>query len=281
MPNIRFTRDRRGYEHTCIVQASRRRGKKESRLLYWFRTPPNVKVGRVPIDEDAIRAIEHHNPDLAFDWTRILDSRPPAPSEPPTRPARRQRPLPSPPTRAERPLAVREAVQPRAPEEPSFERQPDAAESLLADAADIGQADGLAEIADANLAEPPFVPESARPVPAEELVGVEGLARLRTLHAELLARITERGSEPARLDDLRREAERLNPDAWVTLDEARQALEQYEIVAETFRRSLGRRRRSRRGGRRGRRRPADAQADGQTGAPTDAPADDDSPESDD
>jgi hypothetical protein len=102
--------------------------------------------------------------------------------------------------------------------------------------------------------EPLPVPESARPVPAEELVGTEGLARLRALYAELQARISERAADPARTEDLRREAERLNPDAWVTLEEARQALEQYEIVSETFRRALGRRRRSRRGGARRNRR---------------------------
>ncbi|MEO6237522.1 MAG: hypothetical protein ABIQ52_11035 [Vicinamibacterales bacterium] len=49
--------------------AGRGRGK---RLLYWFRTPPAVRVGRAPIDETAIRLLEQHNPDVQFDWTRIL-----------------------------------------------------------------------------------------------------------------------------------------------------------------------------------------------------------------
>jgi hypothetical protein len=50
----------------------RRRGRGGQRLLYFFRTPPGIRVGRAPIDEDAIRLLEAHNPDIQFDWTRIL-----------------------------------------------------------------------------------------------------------------------------------------------------------------------------------------------------------------
>ena len=53
----------------------KRRGKGQ-RLLYWFRTPPGVRVGRAPIDEAAIRLLEQHNPDVQFDWTRILKDPP-------------------------------------------------------------------------------------------------------------------------------------------------------------------------------------------------------------
>jgi hypothetical protein len=55
-------------------------------VLYWFRTPPGVRVGRSPIDEDAIRLLEQHNPDVQFDWTRILKD--PAPAEPARREGR-------------------------------------------------------------------------------------------------------------------------------------------------------------------------------------------------
>jgi hypothetical protein len=58
-----------------LTETGRRgRGK---RLLYWFRTPPGVRVGRAPIDETAIRLLEQHNPDVQFDWTRILKAPPP------------------------------------------------------------------------------------------------------------------------------------------------------------------------------------------------------------
>jgi hypothetical protein len=58
-----------------LTETGRRgRGK---RLLYFFRTPPGVRVGRAPIDETAIRLLEQHNPDVQFDWTRILKAPPP------------------------------------------------------------------------------------------------------------------------------------------------------------------------------------------------------------
>jgi hypothetical protein len=66
-----------------VQPAGRGRGK---RLLYWFRTPPGVRVGRAPIDETAIRLLEQHNPDVQFDWTRILKAPPAAEG-----PARRDR----------------------------------------------------------------------------------------------------------------------------------------------------------------------------------------------
>ena len=73
---MRFDRDRRGYETTALMHAAGRGGGK--RLLYWFRTPPGVRVGRAPIDETAIRLLEQHNPDVEFDWTRILKAPPAA-----------------------------------------------------------------------------------------------------------------------------------------------------------------------------------------------------------
>jgi hypothetical protein len=66
-----------------VQPSPRGRGK---RLLYWFRTPPGVRVGRAPIDETAIRLLEQHNPDVEFDWTRILKAPPAAEA-----PARRDR----------------------------------------------------------------------------------------------------------------------------------------------------------------------------------------------
>jgi hypothetical protein len=79
---LRFSRDRRGYEHFYLVQpTTNRRGKTRTRILYWFRTPPGVKVGRLPFDDDMRRAIEAQNPGVAFDWKKLLATPipPPAP----------------------------------------------------------------------------------------------------------------------------------------------------------------------------------------------------------
>ena len=79
MAFLRFTRDKRGYEHFYLVQpTTNRRGKVRTRILYWFRTPPNVKVGRQPFDDALRRAIEAQNPGVAFDWQKIVDT--PSPS---------------------------------------------------------------------------------------------------------------------------------------------------------------------------------------------------------
>ena len=75
MAFFRFNRDKRGYEHFYLVQSTtNRRGKVRSRVLYWFRTPPGVRVGREPFDESVRRALEAQHPDITFDWRAILDA---------------------------------------------------------------------------------------------------------------------------------------------------------------------------------------------------------------
>jgi ribonuclease E len=52
------------------MESSRGRGE-EPRVLYWFRTPPGVKVGREPFDEATRRALEANYPQLTFDWRKL------------------------------------------------------------------------------------------------------------------------------------------------------------------------------------------------------------------
>ena len=66
-----MTRDRRGYDTTSVVEAGGRR-RRGQRLLYFFRTPPSVRVGREAIDQEAMRLLEQHNPDVTFDWERLI-----------------------------------------------------------------------------------------------------------------------------------------------------------------------------------------------------------------
>ena len=74
MPFVRFSRDRRGYEHLYLVDA-KEHGR--SRVLYWFRTPPGVKVGRSPFDTATQRSLEQQYPDVKFDWPQIVAARMP------------------------------------------------------------------------------------------------------------------------------------------------------------------------------------------------------------
>jgi hypothetical protein len=238
-----------------LVHAGRHNGRSRQRILYWFRTPPGVKVGRPALDEDAIRWIEEHNPDIEFDWPKILQAQPPA--APPADDARGRRPKRD--RERTRPAAARGA-RPAPPAAPArtrpepFERESAESELELESEPEPLEpleveplAQALEQLTHAE-AEETVEPAS---MPAEQL-GREQLTRIRARYAELLARITERGGEPERVEALRAQAEALNPDTWVTDEEVRQGLESFEPKIRDLRAALGlrRRRRSRRGGRR-------------------------------
>lgn len=74
MPYLKFSRDKRGYEHFAIVEPGvPRRGKPaRSRVLFMFRTPPQIKVGRMPFTDEVRRALEAQYPNVRFDWPRLL-----------------------------------------------------------------------------------------------------------------------------------------------------------------------------------------------------------------
>jgi hypothetical protein len=238
------------------TDAGRRRGKSRPRILYWFRTPPGVRVGRSALDESAIRLIEEHNPEVEFDWTRILKGQD-APVEQKASPQQERRGRPKPRQFGPRPTPVA----------PRSTGDPAAAIEALGHPADPPVAAAPAEAFAAGDSAPapvdprPFddllpghvaaeaMPTSENPppnTPAEARLGSEGLSRLRARHAEVLARISEAVVEPIRREELKSQAERLNPDTWVTDAEVTQGLESYETVFESLRTVVGRRGRRRR-----------------------------------
>jgi hypothetical protein len=77
---LKFSRDKRGYENFYLVEPAHR-GKGRPRVLYWFRTPPNLKVGRTAFDPDMRHALEVQNPGVAFDWDAIVQTPIPPPSD--------------------------------------------------------------------------------------------------------------------------------------------------------------------------------------------------------
>lgn len=83
MPYLKFSRDKRGYENFFLIEPPSgdrdAPGKGRARVLFWFRTPPNVKVGRAPFSDDVRAMVEAQNPDLKFDWARITST--PIPSQ--------------------------------------------------------------------------------------------------------------------------------------------------------------------------------------------------------
>jgi hypothetical protein len=231
-----------------------------------------VRVGRSALDEDAIRLIEQHNPDVEFDWTRILKGQdaPPEP-KPAAQPERRsQRPRPRDvPTPAPAPsVQASEGPAPAAPApepsagSPTFDLEQAAVDleratfdpaPAVEQALDLPAPEAASGVpSDGRSPEGPL-PERLLPddrvmepaTAAQARLGFEGLSRLRARHAEVLARISEKVTDAARRDELKSDAERLNPDTWVTDAEVTAGLESYETVFESLRTVVGRRRKKR------------------------------------
>lgn len=229
MPYLRFSRDERGYEHTYVLHGLRSGSR--PRLLYWFRTPPNVNVGRLPLDEDAIRAIEDSNVDLTFDWAKMLRVKPkPAPVRSDDDGGRRGRGRGG--RRERRPV----------PESAAADR------STVASRAEAKEAAG-AEARPNGGDGGPVGASQEHSVAA--LVGDDGLARLRAQYAELRARLTESRAEPAVIEEATARVEALNPDAWRPGEDAVLGIERFETEVAAVKAVLGRRRRRAPRGRRG------------------------------
>jgi hypothetical protein len=79
VPFVKFARDKRGYEYIYLVHDSTRGSRSRSIVLYWYRTPPGVKVGRPPFDAEVRQRLEAQNPDIKFDWRAITSAQPPPP----------------------------------------------------------------------------------------------------------------------------------------------------------------------------------------------------------
>ena len=150
MAFLRFTRDPRGYENFYLVEpTTNRRGKTRARVLYWFRTPPHVKVGCTPFDSTVREALEQQNPGVEFDWRKILDT-----------------PIPSADTekwRERRRLEKAEKAARRAAEARESEDSAGAEEPPLADPVNVDQMN--ADVSDEHESD---AAETAGPEPTEE-----------------------------------------------------------------------------------------------------------------
>jgi hypothetical protein len=211
VPFLRLTRDRRGFENTFLMHADRPGDR--PRRLYWYRTAPGVGLGRAPLDEDAIRAIEEQHPDIDFDWPAILalagamtpedEAPPPRPQQSPQRQNRRRG----------REAAPREHGRDNAPS--------DAPEPSASDPVEAA-----------------IEPETAIEVPqpsnrlVEELAGREVGSRLRARHADIIARIDDLDVDGSVKDTWFKKAEALDPELWMTpeavLEGVRNADAQYD-----------------------------------------------------
>jgi len=250
-----------------LTEAGGGRRRRGQRVLYFFRTPPAIRVGREAIDAEAMRLLEHHNPDISFDWPRLLKQGAAGPATSPAGYTASAAPAPREERRRDRREPRRSKYEPpsipAAPGAPaSALSEPDqtyfsvsdaaTAEGAPLDAVGAGEAPEPAEPPSLVETEPPPV-DQAEPLPpvesfeAEEPVpdryarlGREGLARLRGRYADVVARIHAKPPEQEDRAELEARAARLDPDRWHTADEVAAALEDYESVFESLRAVVGR-----------------------------------------
>ena len=227
MPFLRVLRDKRGYETTYLMHWFRDGGRQRSKILYVFRTPPGVKVGRDPIDPDVIREIEAQHPDIEFDWRALRENQQVIDTSIDTR---RARPVRGP--RSDQPEARRGRRDERekAPVEKPAERAKVEAPPDRAGAA----------------AEPPQ-PRLVIPTAIEGATREDQLVFLLNWYLNLRERVPHRTHDPIRREALRALVDRLNPEVWVGEDAIVAGLQDAAEALQRLSALFGRRRkRSRR-----------------------------------
>lgn len=209
MPFLRVIRDKRGYETTYLMHWYREGNRQLSRILYVFRTPGGVRVGREPLDPEVLRDIESLFPAIAFDWKAVIANQQLIESAPELRRPRKRR---------------------RGEEEQT-------ADTPAPQAAGPPAATATAE-------KPATAP--ARPSIPSAIQGAtpdEQIAFLTQWYPVVRERIPQRTSDPLRQEALLALAERLNPATWTDADEIAAGLQRAAEALERLARVFARRRR--------------------------------------
>ena len=204
MPFLRVIRDKRGYETTYLMHWFREGTRQRSRILYVFRTPGGVRVGRDPFEPAVLREIESRHPDISFEWRAIRENQ--QVIEPAIERRRRPKPEQESDAQTRKPVAV-EASPAAAPAAEGAER-PKALPAAIAG----GSAD-------------------------------EQLAFLAEWYPLVRDRIEKRVSDPARRETLLALAERLNGSTWTDADRITSGLQQAGEALERLSHVFARRRR--------------------------------------
>ncbi len=236
MPFLRVLRDKRGYETTYLMHWFRDGHRQRSKILYVFRTPPGVRVGRQIFDPAVMRELEQLHPDIEFEWRTLMDNQQVVETAPePRRPRKRRRDEGG----AEAPRAERPALEPVAAAAPTREPAPAVDEP----------APELEGAAPAGVPAPPRVPVPTR---VEGTTPEEQVTWLRGWYERIRERIPHRTHDPARRDALYALAERLNPATWEGDEAIAQGVHDAAEALERFSKVFAKkRRRSRRGPRGG------------------------------
>lgn len=203
MPFLRVIRDKRGYETTYLMHWFRDGNRQRSRVLYVFRTPGGVRVGRDPLDPQILREIEARHPEIAFEWKAIRENQ--------------------------------QVIEP-APEQRRRRPRSEAAESAPAPSVTAQAPAAAAEPEPAD--RPRQIPPAIAGATADEQI-----AFLGEWYPIIRERIDKRVTDPARREVLATLAERLNPSAWTDADQITTGLQQAGEALERLSRVFARRRR--------------------------------------
>ena len=210
MPFLRVIRDKRGYETTYLMHWYREGMRQRSRILYVFRSPGGVRVGRESLEPAILRDIEANYPDIAFDWKAVLDNKQIVETAPDLRRPRKRR---------------------RSEEEAAAEPAP------LATAKPQGGEGGPKPQHGGERARPPI------PSAIEGATPDEQTAFLARWYPIVRERIPQRTADPARREALLALAERMNPAAWTDADQIAAGLQQAGEALERLSHVFARRRR--------------------------------------
>src|SRR5688572_22392514 len=181
--------------------------RQRTRILYAFRTPGGVRVGRDPLEPAVLREIEAQHPDIAFEWKVIRDNQ----------------------------QVIEPAIEPR-------RQRPKASDAAAGGAAPASPVASASAASPAKGREPADRP---KPVPST-IAGAtpdEQVAFLTEWYGAIGERIDKRISDPARRVTLHALAERLNPAAWTDADQITAGLQQAGEALERLARVFARRRR--------------------------------------
>ena len=207
MPFLRVIRDKRGYETTYLMHWFRDGNRQRSRILYVFRTPGGVRVGRDPLEPMVQRELESRHPEIPFEWKVIREQQ--------------------------------QIIEPAVEQRRRRPKSEEAAASVPKASPSVSSAPGAGS--------PPAGDAAARPKPIPATItgttADEQIAFLQEWYPLIRERIDQRISDPARRDALRALAERLNPSAWTDADQIAAGVPQATEALERLSRVFARRRR--------------------------------------
>ena len=205
MPFLRVIRDKRGYETTYLMHWFRDGQRQRTKILYVFRSPGEVRVGRRVLEPEVMRQLEMAHPGIEFDWPAVRENKQIIETSPePRRRPRRSPGAEDPPARPPKPVAAAEPPPP-----------PPAAAP----------------------------PRPAIPAGIEGATPDEQIAFLATWYPQIKARVIQRASDPARREALLALTERLNATNWTDADQITTGLQQATEAIERLAHVFARRRR--------------------------------------